>query len=204
MRRLRSWLAVGLLLIPLATLSHAADAKVRKVLPSLVDLEGRASLHPSLYERDAYQAYLRKNPELVGGMRFDVGRLDAERGHVLAVNGGVLVGNGRDRNIQCFGSGVDFVIDIGDIACVSHFRKMTTQQLDQNIEHHRAAGIADMHVVIDRRAAQVDGDVGRIGGCKGFQPAVEIVVEMKAHGLILASFGLQIGPCPGSSQSDRC
>ena len=41
MRRLRSWLAVGLLLIPLATLTHAADAKVRKVLPSLVDLEGR-------------------------------------------------------------------------------------------------------------------------------------------------------------------
>lgn len=72
MRRLRSWLAVGLLLIPLTTLTHAADAKVRKVLPSLVDLEGRASLHPSLYERDAYQAYLRKNPELVGGMRFDV------------------------------------------------------------------------------------------------------------------------------------
>ncbi len=72
MRRLRSWLAVGLLLIPLAILTHAADAKVRKVLPSLVDLEGRASLHPSLYERDAYQAYLRKNPELVGGMRFDV------------------------------------------------------------------------------------------------------------------------------------
>ena len=72
MRRLRSWLAVGLLLIPLATLTDAADAKVRKVLPSLVDLEGRASLHPSLYERDAYQAYLRKNPELVGGMRFDV------------------------------------------------------------------------------------------------------------------------------------
>jgi len=72
MRRLRSWLAVGLLLIPLATRIHAADAKVRKVLPSLVDLEGRASLHPSLYERDAYQAYLRKNPELVGGMRFDV------------------------------------------------------------------------------------------------------------------------------------
>lgn len=72
MRRLRSWWAFGLLLIPFAILTEAADAKVRKVLPSFIDLEGRASLHPSLYERDAYQAYLRKNPELVGGMRFDV------------------------------------------------------------------------------------------------------------------------------------
>lgn len=72
MRRLRFWLAVGLLLIPCALRTEAADARVRKVLPSLVDLQGRASLHPSLYERDAYQAYLRKNPERVGGMRFDV------------------------------------------------------------------------------------------------------------------------------------
>ncbi len=50
----------------------AADARVRKVLPSLLDREGRASLHPSLYERDAYQAHLRLKPALVGGMRFDV------------------------------------------------------------------------------------------------------------------------------------
>lgn len=72
MRRSCSWLSFLLVFILGAGLTHAADAKVRKVLPSLVDLEGRASLHPSLYERDAYQAYLRKNPELVGGMRFDI------------------------------------------------------------------------------------------------------------------------------------
>ena len=51
---------------------EAADAKVRKVLPSLLDREGRASLHPSLYERDAYQAHLRQNPDEVGGLRFDI------------------------------------------------------------------------------------------------------------------------------------
>ncbi len=50
----------------------AADARIRKVLPSLLDREGRASVHPSLYERDAYQAHLRSKPALVGGMRFDV------------------------------------------------------------------------------------------------------------------------------------
>lgn len=48
------------------------SARIQKVLPSLLDLEGRSSLHPSLYERDAYQAWLRKRPEEVGGLRFDV------------------------------------------------------------------------------------------------------------------------------------
>ena len=34
--------------------------------------EGRHALSPSLYERDAYQAFLRKNPDQCSGLRFDV------------------------------------------------------------------------------------------------------------------------------------
>jgi hypothetical protein len=41
----------------------ASEGKVCKVLPQLLDKQGRQSLSPSLYERDAYQAYLRKHPE---------------------------------------------------------------------------------------------------------------------------------------------
>jgi len=50
----------------------AAEGKIHKVLPHFVDKEGRHTLSPSLYERDAYQAKLRNNPEERGGMRFDV------------------------------------------------------------------------------------------------------------------------------------
>jgi hypothetical protein len=50
----------------------AAAAKISKVLPHLLDREGRHALSPSLYERDAYQAHLRQQPERVGGLRFDV------------------------------------------------------------------------------------------------------------------------------------
>ena len=60
--------ALMLLALPLT----AAEGKICKVLPHLVDKEGRHSLSPSLYERDAYQALLRNNPELRGGLRFDV------------------------------------------------------------------------------------------------------------------------------------
>jgi hypothetical protein len=52
--------------------AFAADGKIVKVLPHLLDKEGRHVLSPSLFERDAYQARLRKHPELVSGMRFDV------------------------------------------------------------------------------------------------------------------------------------
>jgi hypothetical protein len=50
----------------------AADGKIHKVLPHFIDKQGRHSLSPSLYERDAYQARLRNDPEQRGGLRFDV------------------------------------------------------------------------------------------------------------------------------------
>ena len=52
--------------------AEAATARIIKVLPHLLDNEGRHTLSPSLYERDAYQAFLRKNPDKCSGLRFDV------------------------------------------------------------------------------------------------------------------------------------
>ncbi len=71
MRRLIMWLALlGWLtvLVPL----EAATGKVIKVLPQFLDLKGRASVSPSLYERDAYQARLRDHPKERSGMQFCV------------------------------------------------------------------------------------------------------------------------------------
>jgi hypothetical protein len=57
---------------------YAADAaelrgaRVIKVLPHFLDQDGRHSLYPSLYERDAYQAFLRAHPAQQSGIRFDV------------------------------------------------------------------------------------------------------------------------------------
>ena len=52
--------------------AHAASGRVNKVLPHFLDAQGRHSLSPSLFDRDAYQAKLRKQPELRSGIRFDV------------------------------------------------------------------------------------------------------------------------------------
>jgi hypothetical protein len=52
--------------------AEAATGRVIKVLPQLLDLQGRQTLSPSLYERDAYQAFLRVHTNDVSGMRFAV------------------------------------------------------------------------------------------------------------------------------------
>lgn len=48
------------------------SAQVLKVLPQYLDREGRAALSPSLFDRDAYQAHLRRHPELRHSMRFQI------------------------------------------------------------------------------------------------------------------------------------
>ena len=72
-------LRLALAAVPgLATLrAHAASkrkppTRILKVLPHFLDLEGRHTVNPSLFDRDAYQFELRQNPALRSGMRFDV------------------------------------------------------------------------------------------------------------------------------------
>src|SRR5690348_1436186 len=52
--------------------AEAAGARIIKVLPHLLDRDSRHTLSPSLYERDAYQSFLRKNADQCAGLRFDV------------------------------------------------------------------------------------------------------------------------------------
>lgn len=66
----RLLMVVSLLLCGIA--AGGASGAIKKVLPFYLDIEGRQSLSPSLYERDAYQAQLRANPEQISGLRFDV------------------------------------------------------------------------------------------------------------------------------------
>src|ERR1043165_7698319 len=52
--------------------ASAATGKVIKVLPQFLDLKGRHAISPSLYDRDAYQAFLRDTKTNISGMRFAV------------------------------------------------------------------------------------------------------------------------------------
>jgi hypothetical protein len=64
-----------MLTLGLCVTARAADAatgRVVKVLPFLVDRQGRIALSPSLFDRDAYQAQLRLHTNEVSAVRYDV------------------------------------------------------------------------------------------------------------------------------------
>jgi hypothetical protein len=71
MRRLLLWVWVFGSLAAAAPVA-ASTARILKVLPQFLDLKGRNSLSPSLYERDAYQVVLREHPDQRSGVRFAV------------------------------------------------------------------------------------------------------------------------------------
>ena len=75
------FLTLLLLLSPLAARAYdafgetnppAPAGRVVKVLPLFLDLKGHDAISPSLFERDAYQALLRRETNAVSGVRFDV------------------------------------------------------------------------------------------------------------------------------------
>ena len=96
------------------------------------------------------------------GLGLDVRCLHAEGGHVFQVSGSKTLGDRADRHPGLTRGGVDLVIDVGDVACIAQRAKASAQQVGQHAEHHRAAGIADMHIVVDGRAADVHGGAGRV------------------------------------------
>jgi hypothetical protein len=71
MRRCPIWLILLASFIAASSV-QAATGRVYKVLPQLLDSRGRNSLSPSLYERDAYQFYLRQHTNQIYGMQFAV------------------------------------------------------------------------------------------------------------------------------------
>lgn len=71
---MRVFLLTAFLIVSLgsAVAADAVTGRVIKVLPFLLDQQGRDSTSPSLFDRDAYQANLREHSKQVSGVRFDV------------------------------------------------------------------------------------------------------------------------------------
>ena len=119
---------------------------------------------------------------VLGGVWLHVLRGDAEAAHVLAVDRGVLVGDRADRRAGFLRRGIDLVVHVGDVARIGQTTEVAAQHAGQHVEHDRAAGVADMHVAVDRRSAQVHGDVVGIERREVLNLAAEAVVESELHG----------------------
>jgi hypothetical protein len=67
---LTAWLLLGSLLA--AGAADALSGHIVKVLPLFLNLKGQDAISPSLYDRDAYQIYLRIHTNEVSSVRYDV------------------------------------------------------------------------------------------------------------------------------------
>ena len=86
------------------------------------------------------------------------------------------------RRTELARGGVDLVVDVGDVAGVDDVRKTALQRACQQVEHQEGARVADMDVVVNGRAADVERHAVRVGRDEVFDPSVQGVVE--AHGRV--------------------
>jgi hypothetical protein len=125
MRRLCFCLTMLCLLTLTARTVGAADGKVIKALPQFLDAQGRSAISPSLYDRDAYQAYLRKHPDERTALQLTVqwkaGGVDWSRVKLRAELRGVLGNNLHTTTLEIpltksslFGNWTDFKIEGAD------------------------------------------------------------------------------------------
>ncbi len=71
---MRTFWICGILSLTLlsALAQKPVTGQVYKCLPLLLDRQGNDATCPSLFDRDAYQFYLRQHPSKIRGMRIDV------------------------------------------------------------------------------------------------------------------------------------
>ncbi len=118
-----------------------------------------------------------------GAARLDIGRQRAERGHVLVVLRGRATGQLLDRLAIVAGGIDDLVVDIGDVAHITHmFRAVgVAQQPVKLVEHDRGATVADMGEIVDGRAADIHPHALGIERLEGLLAAGQRVVEDERH-----------------------
>jgi len=69
---MRRFLTILLLLAALPACAGGMEkGRIVKMLPLFLDLKGHDAVSPSLYDRDAYQAYLRQHTNEISAIRFD-------------------------------------------------------------------------------------------------------------------------------------
>jgi len=114
-------------------------------------------------------------------MAIQVRRRHAERGHIVPVGLCEARGDLADRHAGGLCRSIDLVVDIGDVAGVHNAAVSPSQQIGQGAEHHRRAGVADVDVVVDRRAADIHRHPVGVERLEGFQRAAEAIEQTHIH-----------------------
>ena len=116
-----------------------------------------------------------------GRVRLKIRQVDAECAHVRAIGVRELVGDRRNRYLLVDRRLVDLVVDVSDVAGVDELRIVAAQQARQHAEHDRTARVADVHIVVNRRPADIHADPVRIHRREGFDAAGQGIEQVQGH-----------------------
>ena len=120
--------------------------------------------------------------DVLGGLGLVIGLQDAQGRHVLMKGPGRAFGDGPDVLSRFLGRRHDLVVHVGDVAHVGDAAVKAPQEPVEHVEHDHRAGVADVGVVVDRGAANVEADPVGAKGPEVVLGAAQGVVEAKGHG----------------------
>ena len=163
--------AFEILFRELAVIGKTRDAEVPAAVLGLVGDVLRGEI---LDERDHLG-------DVVGGVGYDFGSFDVERGHVLEEGVFEALGVDADGLVGERGVADDLVIHIGDVHDVADVEAELAQGAAEEIDVEEGAEVADVAEVVDGGAAGVHAEGPAVGGGEGFDAAGEGVEEF--HGL---------------------
>ena len=119
--------------------------------------------------------------DILRGTRFDVGGQRAEAAHVALVGVAGAPGQRLDALVVVGGPHDDAVVDVGDVAHVGDARISPLEQAIEHVEHHDRPRIADMDIVVDGRAADIETHMACIERHERFFFARQRVVDDEGH-----------------------
>src|SRR5262249_15260013 len=112
----------------------------------------------------------------------DFGRQGAQPLHVALVSIGGARGERRYALAVLRRAHHDTIVDIGDVAHVGDARVAALEQPIEHIECHDRPRIADMHVVVDGRPADIHAHMALVERYEWFLLTRQRVVDDEGHG----------------------
>ena len=124
-------------------------------------LIGQALVHQLLHQRDDLG-------DVLGGLGVDGGLAHAQRLDVLEVLGDKALAQLLDGGALLVGAVDHLVVDVGEVLHERHVVAAPLQVPAQHVEHDERTRVADVNVVVDRRAAGVDAHLALVQGNQFF------------------------------------
>ncbi len=118
---------------------------------------------------------------MVGGAGLKAGALDVEGVKVLVHGVDHAAGQGANALTVFQSTANDLVVNVGDVANISHLVSRNLEPALHHIECHVGAGMTDVAVIVNRQTANIQSDMAWLNRRKHLQLAGQCVVDAQTQ-----------------------